>query len=103
MGIAALGLGASAGSFEADMVYPTTITNPSMASTDGRILLNPLLLKDLRKMRALSQEALAELCLSRQLCVSIASIKRAETGKVVLYRTARHLATVFDVKLDQLL
>ncbi|ASU40992.1 hypothetical protein hmeg3_23615 [Herbaspirillum sp. meg3] len=87
--------------FRTGVMYPTTINLPP--AMDGRILLNPSLLKDLRKRRALSQEALAELCLSRQLCVSVASIKRAETGKVVLYRTARHLATVFDVKLDQLL
>jgi hypothetical protein len=30
--------------------------------------------------------------------VSIASIKRAETGKAVLYRTARHLASIFRVE-----
>jgi tetratricopeptide (TPR) repeat protein/transcriptional regulator with XRE-family HTH domain len=83
------------------MMYPTLSTLPP--AIDGRILLNPSLLKNLRKRRALSQEALAELCLHRQLCVSVASIKRAETGKVVLYRTARHLATVFEVQLEQLL
>jgi tetratricopeptide (TPR) repeat protein len=70
---------------------------------DGRVLLDATLLKRLRKARGLSQEALADLCFQRQLCVSIASIKRAETGKIVLYRTARHLAQVFDVELDQLM
>lgn len=65
-------------------------------------MLNASLLKDLRRTRALSQEALAELCFNRQLCVSVASIKRAETGKVVLYRTARHLATIFGVGLERL-
>ncbi|MES2151815.1 MAG: AAA family ATPase [Pseudomonadota bacterium] len=73
-----------------------------LAPADGRIALDAALLKQLRKARGLSQEALAELCMQRQLAVSIASIKRAETGKVVLYRTARHLATVFDVELDTL-
>ncbi|MFZ6875807.1 AAA family ATPase [Undibacterium sp. Di27W] len=69
---------------------------------DGRILLNAGKLKGLRKARGISQESLAELCFNRQLCVSIASIKRAEMGKPVLYRTARHLANVFDVQLGEL-
>ena len=70
--------------------------------SDGRIALDAALLKTLRKARGLSQEALAELCVNHQLAVSIASIKRAETGKVVLYRTARHLATIFDVEVERL-
>ncbi|WP_395402997.1 ATP-binding protein [Pseudoduganella sp. UC29_106] len=72
------------------------------APSDGRVLLDASLLKKLRKARGLSQEALAELCFHQQLCVSIASIKRAETGKVVLYRTARHLAQVYGVTLESL-
>ena len=76
---------------------------PAAAAPDGRIALDAALLKTLRKARGLSQEALADLCADQQLAVSIASIKRAETGKVVLYRTARHLATIFDVDIDRLL
>lgn len=72
-------------------------------AADGRVLLDANLLKQLRKRRGLSQEALAELCFSQQLCVSVASIKRAETGNVVLYRTARHLAQVYGVSIEQLL
>jgi transcriptional regulator with XRE-family HTH domain len=72
------------------------------AALDGRIALDAALLKTLRKTRGLSQEALAELCANQQLAVSIASIKRAETGKVVLYRTARHLATIFELDVDAL-
>ncbi len=80
------------------------VTNPETPlPQDGRVLLDATLLKRLRKARGLSQEALADLCFQRQLCVSIASIKRAETGKIVLYRTARHLAQVFEVELDQLM
>jgi hypothetical protein len=71
-------------------------------SPDGRVHLNATLLKVLRQGRALSQEALADLCFSMHLCVSIASIKRAEAGKSVLYRTARHLAQVFEIKPEQL-
>ncbi len=77
-------------------------TSAAPPPSDGRVLLDAGLLKQLRKGRALSQEALAELCFTNQLCVSIASIKRAETGKAVLYRTARHLATIFEVDVDHL-
>ena len=70
--------------------------------SDGRVVLDAGMLKQLRKARALSQEALAELCFTSQLCVSIASIKRAETGKAVLYRTARHLAAIFAVDVEDL-
>ncbi|NVZ53124.1 AAA family ATPase [Pseudomonas sp. B6002] len=73
------------------------------AISDGRVLLDAGLLKGLRKQRGLSQETLAEACLNLHLCVSIASIKRAETGKPVLYRTARHLATAFQIDVEALL
>jgi transcriptional regulator with XRE-family HTH domain/tetratricopeptide (TPR) repeat protein len=82
------------------LAHPPLSPNQPLPASDGRIALDAALLKSLRKARGLSQEALAELCFSRQLAVSIASIKRAETGKVVLYRTARHLAAIFDVELD---
>lgn len=70
---------------------------------DGRVLLDPGVLKNLRKTQGFSQETLAYACLDRRLCVSVASIKRAETGKPVLYRTARHLASMFGVELDTLI
>lgn len=60
-------------------------------------------LKRLRKGQGLSQEELARVCFDQRLCVSIASIKRAETGKPVLYRTARHLAEVYRVDVARLL
>jgi tetratricopeptide (TPR) repeat protein/transcriptional regulator with XRE-family HTH domain len=69
---------------------------------DGRVQLDPGVLKNLRKTQGLSQETLAYACLDRRLCVSVASIKRAETGKPVLYRTARHLASIFGVEIDTL-
>lgn len=68
------------------------------ARSDGRVVLDTGLLKSLRKARSVSQEALAELCFQRRLSVSIASIKRAETGRPVLYRTARHLAAIYGVE-----
>lgn len=86
------------------MSYASLAAAPGAASavSDGRIVLNAGLLKGMRKQRGISQETLAELCFTKQLCVSIASIKRAETGKPVLYRTARHLATIFEVDLGTL-
>ncbi|MBC7453196.1 MAG: AAA family ATPase [Massilia sp.] len=69
---------------------------------DGKVILDSDRLKALRKQRGLSQDALAQVCLEHRLCVSIASIKRAETGKPVLYRTASHLARVYMLPLEQL-
>src|SRR5438105_1524763 len=69
---------------------------------DGRIALAPQRLKAHRLRLGLSQEALAEYCFGRRLCVSIASIKRAESGKSILYRTARHLAAAYEVSLETL-
>ncbi|WP_240609818.1 helix-turn-helix domain-containing protein [Billgrantia endophytica] len=71
-------------------------------SLNGRLALDSSGLKRHRKRLGLSQEALAQHCFDRRLCVSIASIKRAESGKPVLYRTARHLATVYDVDVETL-
>jgi len=85
-------------SLDSVSLSPTEPLQPS----DGRIALNAALLKGLRKTRGLSQEALAEQCFNQQLPVSIASIKRAETGKAVLYRTARHLASIFGVEPETL-
>lgn len=73
------------------------------AATDGRVTLAPDRLKGHRFRLGISQEALAEHCVERRLCVSISSIKRAESGRSILYRTARHLAAAFDVPLDTLL
>jgi transcriptional regulator with XRE-family HTH domain/tetratricopeptide (TPR) repeat protein len=70
---------------------------------DGRVVLQSQQLKALRLRRGLSQEALADYCSGERLCVSIATIKRAESGKSLLYRTARHLAQAYEVSLESLL
>ncbi len=69
---------------------------------DGRISLDGALLKHLRAKCGWSQAGLAERCVEQHRPVSIASIKRAETGHRVLYRTARHLAGVYGVPLEHL-
>lgn len=71
-------------------------------SQDGRLALDRDSLKRHRQRLGLSQEALAQHCFDRRLCVSIASIKRAESGRPVLYRTARHLAEVYGVPVAEL-
>ncbi|MCA8866834.1 MULTISPECIES: ATP-binding protein [unclassified Halomonas] len=73
-----------------------------IAPQDGRLRLDRQCLKQHRKRLGLSQEALAEYCFDQRLCVSIASIKRAESGRAVLYRTARHLAEIYGVEVKTL-
>ncbi|MCD1586725.1 AAA family ATPase [Halomonas sp. IOP_14] len=73
-----------------------------IAPQDGRLRLDRQRLKQHRKRLGFSQEALAEYCFDQRLCVSIASIKRAESGRAVLYRTARHLAEIYGVEVEAL-
>lgn len=68
----------------------------------GRIHLNTELLKDLRQERCWSQESLANRCFDKGLRVSLSSVKRAETGKKVLYRTALDLARIYQVPVNEL-
>ncbi|WFB47067.1 ATP-binding protein [Vibrio coralliilyticus] len=51
----------------------------------------------------MSQEKLADKCRERRLAVSIGSIKRAEAGKNILYRTVSSLACFFNVTVGELL
>ena len=71
--------------------------------SDGRVVLNTIFLKRLRQKLGLSQEVLARLCLESHLALSLASIKRAEAGKSVSYRTARHLAGIYHTDLELLM
>jgi transcriptional regulator with XRE-family HTH domain/Cdc6-like AAA superfamily ATPase len=66
-------------------------------NSNGRILLNVAVLKYLRKKNGLTQDSLAQDCRKNRLAVSISSIKRAESGKKVLYRTAINLARFYGV------
>jgi hypothetical protein len=61
------------------------------------LILKVELLKSLRQQRFLSQEDLFNACRQRSLRVSLATIKRAETGKKVSYRTVRELSTFYAV------
>ncbi len=66
----------------------------------GRVSLDRQVLIDLRREQGLSQELFALMCAEQRLCVSIASIKRAETGKNIIYRTARDISKFFNVELS---
>lgn len=63
----------------------------------GRVLLDKTALRTLRQSRLLSQQDLADDCWRRNIRVSIATIKRAESGRAVRYRIARELARCFEV------
>jgi transcriptional regulator with XRE-family HTH domain len=69
----------------------------------GRVLLDADVLKQLRHSRQLSQDELANECSIGHFRVSISSIKRAETGKPVLFRIARELARFFNVPAQRLI
>jgi len=69
---------------------------------DGRIVLDKDMLKQLRRSLGASQEKVAFLCAEQGLCVSVASLKRAETSKNILYRTARDIARFYEVAVESL-
>jgi len=70
---------------------------------ESKLLLNIEICKQLRRNHGLSQDNLAYACKQRRLPISIATIKRAETGKPVSNRTARELALFYGVELEVLL
>jgi DNA-binding XRE family transcriptional regulator len=85
---------------------------PSGASDDpedpglfknGAVLLNCGTLRRLREAKLLSQQELADALCRVHIQVSIATIKRAETGHRVRFRIARALAVYFKVAFDDLL
>ena len=72
-------------------------------NSDGKVALSKTKLKELRKQHGLSQESLAEACANKRLRVSIATIKRAEAGKNISYRSARYFAIFYNVDIATLL
>ncbi len=69
----------------------------------GAVLLNPATLRRLRQGKLLSQQELADALSRVHIQVSIATIKRVETGHAVRFRIARELARYFGVAFDDLL
>lgn len=70
---------------------------------DGRVKLNTTRLKALRKSLGMSQEYMACQCRCHAYCVSLATLKRAEAGHSVYYRTVRELARFFNISVSELL
>lgn len=70
---------------------------PKTSASKGRVFLVTEVLKDLRTERLQSQEEMAHACSDGKFRVSIATIKRAETGRAVVFRVARELARYFGV------
>ena len=68
----------------------------------GRVFLVKDVLKSLRNEKLQTQEEMAEACQQGRFRVSIASIKRAEIGRPVLFRVARELARYFNVPVEQI-
>lgn len=69
----------------------------------GRLTLDADALRALRNARLLSQQDLADECWRRNIRVSIATIKRAESGHAVRFRIVRELARCFDVPVARLM
>lgn len=69
----------------------------------GRVLLDSDTLRRLRLEHLMSQQDLADDCWRRNIRVSIATIKRAESGRAVRFRVARELARCFGVLPAQLM
>lgn len=69
----------------------------------GQVLLSKSTLRRLRESRLLSQQELIYDFQRHNVSISIATIKRAETGHAVRYRIARKLADYYGVSFDDLL
>ncbi|MFK3651493.1 helix-turn-helix domain-containing protein [Lysobacter enzymogenes] len=74
-------------------------TSPQLIALTGRgqVVLDSAELRRLRQSRLLSQQDLAEDCWRRNIRVSVATIKRAESGRAVRFRIAHELARCFGV------
>jgi tetratricopeptide (TPR) repeat protein/transcriptional regulator with XRE-family HTH domain len=77
--------------------------NDVLDLADGRVRLDPELLKKLRRQHGYSQSMLADFARQQGRPVSIASIKRAELGAPVLYRTALQLAALLNIEVSDLI
>ena len=81
------------------------ITQTSLPNqkSKGKIELSKRKIKQLRVLSGYSQESLAAALYEKNYQVSIATLKRAETGKEVSFRVASELANFFDTTIEALL
>ena len=98
----------------ATMLLPSRTSDPSSdqpsrspeapgKSLRGKVRMNPSTLRGLREARHLSQQELVNDFDRGNVRVSIATIKRAETGHDVRFRICRELARYFGVSFEDLL
>ena len=85
-----------------DHQAPDEAASTNILLDRGQVALNGALLRRLRQGRLLSQQALAEDCWKRNIRVSLATIKRAESGSAVRFRIAHELARCFGVPVIQI-
>jgi len=83
--------------------HSSNVPAPKVGTSKGRVFLVTEVLKDLRTERLQSQEEMAHACSDGKFRVSIATIKRAETGRAVVYRVARELARYFGLPVRQII
>jgi ribosome-binding protein aMBF1 (putative translation factor) len=69
----------------------------------GHVMLDNVLIRQLRQARLMSQQDLADECWRRNIQLSLTTIKRAEGGRAVRFRIAREFARCFDVSVTQIL
>jgi hypothetical protein len=82
---------------------PSGSPDVSGKSLCGKVRMNPVTLRGLREARYLSQQELVNDFERGNFRVSIATIKRAETGHDVRFRICRELARYFGVSFEDLL
>ncbi|UXI67058.1 helix-turn-helix transcriptional regulator [Tahibacter amnicola] len=83
--------------------WPVTPLGPVEYPARGYVALNSHLIRKLRQSRLMSQQDMAHDCGRCNVRVSIATIKRAESGRVVRFRIARELARYFGTPVSHLL
>jgi len=85
-------------------IFRTDPAPPHAAASGarGRVMLDSAELRRLRQSRLLSQQDLADDCWRRNIRVSVATIKRAESGRAVRFRIAHELARCFGVPVTRL-
>jgi hypothetical protein len=77
--------------------------NDNPKKKKGCVLLNADLLRELRESQLLSQEEMFKVFCCRNVRISIATIKRAETSHAVRYRIAHEFSRYFGVPVETLL
>lgn len=71
-------------------------------NTRGRVLVNKEVLQRLRRKNGWSQSMLVDEAAKKSLRISLATIKRAEMGSFVSFRTALSIAQLFNIDLPDL-